>query len=193
MASLEFSIVPGFLNDSEGTKLYEIAKTLVGDSVVVELGSWKGKSTVAIAQGLKAGKIYCVDTFDNVNMINPTLTGSTFEDFQLNTQKYKDKIHTIVTDTHSASTTWQLPIDMLFIDSDHSKPGVLQVIRDWTPHLKEEAWLLFHDYGVRNSQYGANVFEVAEAIIESRINAFLTDTFLTGAVFGGKFHKSAAA
>jgi len=45
--------VDGFLTDREGQMLYSLARACQGRGVVVEIGSWKGKSTIWLASGIK--------------------------------------------------------------------------------------------------------------------------------------------
>lgn len=41
--------------------------------------------------------------------------------------------------------TWDLPIDMLFIDGDHNYEAVKQDYEDWFKHMKTGGIILFHD------------------------------------------------
>ena len=54
----------GWLSDREGEILYNLAKNCKGKGVIVEIGSWEGKSTIWIGSGSKNGnkvKIYAID------------------------------------------------------------------------------------------------------------------------------------
>ena len=56
--------VPGWLTDEEGEALYELARACTGKGVIVEIGSWKGKSTVCLGLGSQAGAavpVYAID------------------------------------------------------------------------------------------------------------------------------------
>src|ERR687893_1023519 len=56
--------VPGWLSDEEGEALYDLARACTGKGVIVEIGSWKGKSTVCLGLGSRAGAsvpVYAVD------------------------------------------------------------------------------------------------------------------------------------
>ena len=58
------SEIDGWLSDSEGELLYELAKSVPCGQAIVEIGSWKGKSTVWLAKGTEAGqrnKVHSVD------------------------------------------------------------------------------------------------------------------------------------
>lgn len=49
------SEIDGWLSDSEGKLLYNLAKGVPSKQAIVELGSWEGKSTVWLAKGTEAG------------------------------------------------------------------------------------------------------------------------------------------
>jgi len=56
--------INGHLSDKEGEFLYSTAKKCLGKGAIVEIGCWKGKSTVYLASGSKAGnniKVYAID------------------------------------------------------------------------------------------------------------------------------------
>src|SRR5712691_13572252 len=56
--------VPGWLTDEEGEALYDLARACTGKGVIVEIGSWVGKSTICLGRGSLAGAsvpIYAVD------------------------------------------------------------------------------------------------------------------------------------
>ena len=56
--------VPGWLSDEEAVALYELAKDCTGRGVIVEIGSFKGRSTICLGLGSQAGRgvpIYAVD------------------------------------------------------------------------------------------------------------------------------------
>jgi predicted O-methyltransferase YrrM len=56
--------IDGWLSDNEGELLFNLAKNCKGEGKIVEIGSWKGKSTVWLASGSKSGKnvkVYAID------------------------------------------------------------------------------------------------------------------------------------
>lgn len=56
--------IDGWLTSDEAWGLFETAQKLKPNAVVLEIGSWKGKSTWCIASGLKSGTINCIDPFN---------------------------------------------------------------------------------------------------------------------------------
>ena len=70
--------VEGWLAPEEVEFLYRQAKKLENKGVIVEIGSYKGKSTICLAGGSEAGKsikVYAVDPyitdFEHKNSMNP--------------------------------------------------------------------------------------------------------------------------
>ena len=45
--------VDGWLTYKEGELLYNLAKNCTGEGVIVEIGSWQGKSTIWLGRGSK--------------------------------------------------------------------------------------------------------------------------------------------
>jgi predicted O-methyltransferase YrrM len=48
--------VDGFLFPREGPLLYDLATACTGRGVIVEVGSWKGKSAIWLARGSESGR-----------------------------------------------------------------------------------------------------------------------------------------
>ena len=138
------------LTDREKVLLYEIVKKNLNNvSVCVEIGSYLGASSCFIAKALKKKSIlYCIDTWNNETM--PEGGKDTYNDFLKNTCKYKKKIKTlrgfsnnIINDFKSINKK----IDFLFIDGDHSYESCKQDWNLYSPLLKNNALIAFHDTG----------------------------------------------
>ena len=57
--------IDGWLTYDEATALYLVTTLLLPDSTVIEIGSWKGKSTYCIAKALKGnGQVIAIGPFD---------------------------------------------------------------------------------------------------------------------------------
>jgi hypothetical protein len=59
-----YQSIEGFLSVYEAATLYRLAEQLPINSTIVEIGSWKGKSTYCLARGLRQGKVIAIDPFD---------------------------------------------------------------------------------------------------------------------------------
>jgi Methyltransferase domain/Glycosyl transferase family 2 len=105
---------------------------------VVEIGSWKGRSTYAIAKGT-AGKVYAVDTFlgspdepEHAQLLGPF--ANSFEYFRANVSACPN-VEPHVSDSVAAAA--DLPeVDMVFIDGGHSYEQVKADLEAWLPKTR---------------------------------------------------------
>jgi len=125
-------------------------------AVCVEIGSARGKSACFIAQALQEndkGKLYAIDPH-NVNAWNDVGSEDTFGVMSGNLRKLNlsHRVEIVRKTSTVAAVEWNVPIDLLFIDGDHTYEGVRN---DWdlfSPHLTKFGVALFHD----------TIWEVAE-------------------------------
>jgi predicted O-methyltransferase YrrM len=134
------SDIPGWLTDEEAEALYELARRCRGDGVIVEIGSWKGKSTVCLGLGSKEGNgvpIYAVDPHADYR----------FGDFKTNIERagLTELVHPIASLSQPAADTFHEPIELLFVDGSHEYDLVLEDFEKWVPKVVEGGWVAFHD------------------------------------------------
>jgi len=61
--------MPGYLTHLEGICLHKLAKKVPNHSRIIEIGSYKGKSTLYLATALKRKKnvmLFCIDTWNSI-------------------------------------------------------------------------------------------------------------------------------
>jgi predicted O-methyltransferase YrrM len=132
--------VPGWLTDEEGEALYELARSCAGRGVIVEIGSWKGKSTVCLGLGSQAGAaipIYAVDPHADYR----------FGDFKANVDRagITDLVRPVASLSQPAADDFEEPIELLFVDGSHEYDLVLEDFEKWVPKVVEGGWVAFHD------------------------------------------------
>jgi predicted O-methyltransferase YrrM len=135
-----FRKVDGWLTFREGLFLFDSTKKCRSGSIIVEIGSWNGRSTICLAKGSKAGngaKIFAID---------PHVDG-TFSDFQRNIRDadVDDIVVPIIKTSEEASNGWSTPVDFIFIDGSHEYELVKKDFESWYPHIKENGIMAFHD------------------------------------------------
>src|SRR3990172_11605861 len=60
-----FEKIDGWFSAREGIALFRLASNLPKNSIIVEIGAWKGKSTYSLACGIdKSTKFFTIDPFD---------------------------------------------------------------------------------------------------------------------------------
>jgi len=150
--------VEGWLTDDEGEFLYQAARNCSGPpagGVIVEIGSWKGKSTIWLASGSKAGNkipVYAVDHHqgspEHYRWYGPAPI-NTFPEFQNNIKAagLADMVVPIVEKSAAASEKFNQPVELIFIDGDHTYQSVKQDFELWFPKLIEGGTIVFHDTG----------------------------------------------
>jgi hypothetical protein len=158
-AKLAAEGVKGWLSLVEQSLLYDLACQVPAEGTIVELGSWMGRSTILLAAGSLSkprATVYAVDLFANVgvtsNLYQPFLDAEDpdylprFEE-NIRGAGVDSIVVPIRGETTEAAARWDgPPIDLLFIDADHSFEGVRRDFLAWAPHCRVGARCAFHDY-----------------------------------------------
>ena len=143
--------IEGFMLDKEGELLFNLAKNCKGKGAIVEIGSWKGKSTIWLANGSKNGnnvKIYAID--HHIGSSEHKIYGTkiqTFQQFKQNIKKAKveDIVFPIVKTSKEASENFSEDIEFIFIDGAHEYEYVKLDFDLWFPKVLDDGIMAFHD------------------------------------------------
>jgi predicted O-methyltransferase YrrM len=132
--------IPGWLTDEEGEALYELARGCDGAGVIVEIGSWKGKSTVCLGLGSRAGNsvpVYAIDPHADHR----------FGDFKTNIERagLADLVRPLASLSQAAADGFDEAIALLFVDGSHEYDLVLEDFEKWVPKVVDGGWVAFHD------------------------------------------------
>lgn len=117
---------------------------------IVELGVDYGFSTFCFANALQKqksdGTIYGIDLFQG----DPhTGFRNTYDEVKQNIETYQvQNIEIIKGDFTDVSKIWTKPIDILHIDGLHTYDAVKNDYQCWSPFVKEDGIILFHDVAV---------------------------------------------
>lgn len=123
------------------------------NDLCVEIGSYFGASSYAIASALKDNsRLYCIDIWKSNTAMRPDPKdgSSLLDSFKKNTKKHEDKIITIVDYSYNAYKIFKnnnSKIDFLFIDGDHSYEGVKKDFDLYLPLMNKGGIIAFHDWG----------------------------------------------
>lgn len=144
------SEIDGWLSDSEGELLYQLAKKVPSGQAIVELGSWKGKSTVWLAKGTEAGqrnKVHSIDPHSGSKAHISEGETNTYTAFTNNLTKagVQDIVVPLVNTSAEAVKRWREGIGLLWIDAMHEYEDVKRDFLSWEPHLLPGARVAFHD------------------------------------------------
>jgi glycosyltransferase involved in cell wall biosynthesis len=132
--------------------LFNKVRSLPDDAVVVEIGSFKGRSTVAMGYACigTQRRIYCIDTWDGNDSDFPDR--NFFDDWQdaIQNNQLLEYVIPIKSYSHVALKNWValtggVAIDFIFIDGSHQYLDVLKDFELSFPLVKVNGWIGFHD------------------------------------------------
>lgn len=139
--------IDGWLNDGEILYFMEQGKK---PGLKVEIGSWKGKSTIALASA--GNPVVAIDIFtgSSEHINNPEKFGHniwTFPEFWENVKKFglEKVIIPIVADNQRVD--FIKDIDFLFIDGAHDYNSAMADYVKWFPRVKDTGTITVHDMG----------------------------------------------
>jgi len=144
--------VEGLLPPAHQHWLFMAARRLPNDATIVEVGSYKGRSTLCLALACKGTRkhVYSIDTF-NGNESDFTGPGrrSFFSDWKANIARNQlDACVTpIVSDSREAAKGWDRPINLLFIDGSHVYEDAPGDFDGFFPKVKKGGVVAMHDVG----------------------------------------------
>ena len=143
---------PGHLTEREAKFLMLAAAAAPASGAILEIGSFKGRSTVGlglIAKHYGRGPVVAVDPFTSPSSTDPAIGAqrSTFDDFQANVHRagLADVVEPHRMFSRELAATWSRPLRLLWIDGDHTYEGATEDIRLFRPHLAEGGILAMHD------------------------------------------------
>lgn len=117
--------------------------------VAVEIGSARGKSACYIGLALKhngSGRLYAIDPHTSTNW-NDDKSVDTYDIMRDHLQELRLSDVVVVLRDYSKAALNKVPkpIDLLFIDGDHSYEGVKADWDNFTPHMSTFGVVVFHD------------------------------------------------
>ena len=143
--------IEGYTKESELELLLRLAESMPAGAVVVEVGSFRGRSTVAIAEGLRSvagARLIAVDTFaGDPGWTEIADVSEARRLFDRNTSEI-DFLDVIQAESvRAAAQVADGSIDWVFIDALHDYRSVRADIRAWAPKVRPGGLISGHDYG----------------------------------------------
>lgn len=175
--------VPGYLTDGDIEAIAELSTQLSSTGLVVEVGSFLGKSSVEWAKNLPNHTIMCIDSFNApIDILNQLLTDGDFtppvgptnnvELFKHYTQSYTN-IKSIKA-FFNQDFNFPAQADLVFEDSTHTLSYLNYALPFWWAHVKPGGILSGHDYSD----------DVAAAVdIFAALNNLVVNTFQNSSIW----------
>ncbi|HEU4890581.1 MAG TPA: class I SAM-dependent methyltransferase [Vicinamibacterales bacterium] len=140
------ALVEGWLSDAQGRALFRAAAETTGRGAIVEIGSWKGRSTTWLASGarLAGHRVYAIDPHRRSREYP---AAETLDEFLGNVARngLADIVEPLVMTSEAAAAHIEGPVELLFIDGDHSYEAVRRDAELWLPRLIDGGTVMFHD------------------------------------------------
>ena len=120
-----------------------LARHAAGRRQLVEIGVMHGATTALLRSVMASDGV--------ITGIDRHPPGRLFVSFERLTAKHElarhPRGHAVLLRewSHEAARDWTTPVDLLFIDGDHSWTGLERDWRDWTPHLVPGGVVALHD------------------------------------------------
>ena len=134
--------INGKLLPQEGEFLWGLARKCIGRGVIVEIGSWQGRSTTWLAAGSKEGakvRVYAIDPHirapENAQILKENIKRAGVDDL----------VEPLVMTSAKAAESFDKPIELLFVDGDHKYEAVKSDFELWYPKLIDGGTIAFHD------------------------------------------------
>jgi predicted O-methyltransferase YrrM len=144
--------IAGYIGEREFRALLMLFAGTPRNGVAVEIGSFKGKSTVGLASvaahyGLDP--VISIDPHDAPCSTDPMLAGqdSSFEEFRsaLRQTALEQQVEVHRARSEQVAAAWNRPIRFLWIDGDHTYAGAKFDFDAFSPHLADGAIVALHD------------------------------------------------
>ena len=157
--------VVGYLaqNEIRFLALMAACPTAAGD--ILEIGSFKGKSTIVLAKAAELAAdqamVNAVDPMTAPCETDPSLGGeaSTLDEFRRNMAEHRVearvRLHQML--SHELAGSWTSPLRLLWIDGDHTYEGTKRDFQCFAPYLVDRGIVAIHDV-LHQFEGGARVF-----------------------------------
>lgn len=179
--------IDGWLSRREAFLLYSMASKLPRRSVIVEIGSYKGKSTLALGAGatVSGSHVYTIDPHEGIIRNGQKKGPSTYGDLVENLESagLSAVVTPLVNTSVAAAADFRQPADFLFIDGLHDYDHAHEDFTVWFPKVKTGGTVAFHD------AYGGypGVYKAAEEALLSPED--FSELGLAGSILYGRKRK----
>lgn len=139
--------IPGWLQDDQEKWLFKSARALPDGVNIVEVGSFKGRSTCCLGFGCLGSRkrIFAVDSFNGND--SDFHERDFFAEFWANVERCGLSLYVEPVKGFSSEVakTWNKPIHLIFIDGSHQYDDVLADFFGFLPHIVPGGLIAFHD------------------------------------------------
>lgn len=151
-----FDLCNRLLHKCEAEALINCVRHLRNDSLVVQIGASKGISTVAMLEARPDVFIFSIDIepcpWEKESIIKAGLDCN--------------RVIRVLGD--SKQINWPFPVDMLYIDGDHSYDGIKGDCEAWLGKVRPGGLAVFHDYVLKGAKPTNQVAQVVDSFFQDK-------------------------
>ncbi len=144
--------VEGWLTDAQARRLWDAARALPASAQVVEIGSYRGRSTVVLARAAEA-RVVAIDPHAGNDRGPQEIEGyaseaeSDHEAFLANLERagVSSRVRHVRRFSADAHAEVDGPIDLLYVDGAHRYRPARDDIREWGARVAPGGTMLIHD------------------------------------------------
>jgi hypothetical protein len=137
---------PGMFSDIDMAAIADLAKRIPAGGTIVDIGSLAGRSTALWCIYSQAGRIVCIDPWEDRPWTEPLCPdGRSIKDNFLHNVTDK-RVEIIQGYSPACAKHWKDPIDLYWEDGDHSDPVCTESIRFWSEFVRPGGIACGHDY-----------------------------------------------
>ncbi len=141
---------PGCLNREQGSLLYYLSANPRSSGVVVEIGSFMGRSTLWLAYGVQRagrGRVVAIDPHDGHSRPEVLAKLDSYAMFLRNVRDagLAELVEPIRERSQQVARRWNEPIRLLWVDGSHDYDDVLADLEGFGRHVQPGAHVALHD------------------------------------------------
>jgi cephalosporin hydroxylase len=150
----KLAALEGLISADVGATLADLAAGVPRSRAIVELGSYRGKSTAYLAAGAAVGNgapVFAVDPWDTpgnrtgrFGFADPATRAAFMA--QLSSVDLLDRVTPLRGFSTDVARHWLRPIGLLYVDGSHTEADVRADVEAWAPFLEPGAVIAFDDY-----------------------------------------------
>jgi len=182
----EVDKLQGWMPKPDCRELYDYVSQ-VENGLIVEIGSFMGRSTLTMALSSPTSKIISIDPYLKVhhsiketpkNVKRKCIKAMKGQNWKLRHAK-----------SEVVGRTWNKLIDFLVIDGDHHVQVLEKDIELFVPHVKKGGWVFFHDYNIADfvEDNGGMVKSVVDKVKDTYFDELISNPTVHGWAICRKF------